>query len=42
VAAGDDEHRDALAAMKCRGRNPIAGMGWYRQTKRDFAAAAAD
>jgi hypothetical protein len=24
--------------MKGRWKNPIAGMGWYRQAKRDFAA----
>jgi hypothetical protein len=24
--------------MKGRWRHPIAGMGWYRQVKRDFAA----
>jgi hypothetical protein len=27
-----------LKEMKGRWRNPVAGMGWYRQAKRDFAA----
>jgi hypothetical protein len=38
VAAGDESHQDALKAMKGRWKNPIGGMGWYRQAKRDFAA----
>ncbi len=38
VAAGDAAHEDALKAMKGRWKHPIAGMGWYRQVKRDFAA----
>ena len=38
VAAGDDGHRPALEEMKGRWKHPIAGMGWYRQAKRDFAA----
>ena len=38
VAAGDDTHRPALKEMKGRWKNPLAGMGWYRQAKRDFAA----
>jgi hypothetical protein len=42
VADGDDSHRAALAAMKGRWKNPIAGLGWYRQTKRDFAALPHD
>jgi hypothetical protein len=37
VAAGDHSHDDALKAMKARWRRPIAGMGWYRTTKRKFA-----
>jgi predicted small metal-binding protein len=40
VAAGDASHEDALKAMKGRWKNPIAGMGWYKQTKREFAALA--
>jgi len=38
VAAGDAEHADAAAAMTARWRNPIKGMGWYRATKKAFAA----
>ena len=40
VAEGDEAHKDALAEMKGRWKHPIAGMGWYRQAKRDFAALA--
>jgi hypothetical protein len=42
VAAGDMTHETALKAMKGRWKNPIAGMGWYRQVKRDFAALPED
>ena len=42
VAAGDDAHQGALKEMKGRWRNPIAGMGWYRRTKREFAALPED
>ena len=42
VAGGDDAHDGALKAMKGRRKNPIKGMGWYRQTKRDFAALPED
>jgi hypothetical protein len=38
VAGGDSTHAGASAAMKGRWKNPIAGMGWYRKVKRDFAA----
>jgi predicted small metal-binding protein len=38
VAAGDTAHEGALKAMQGRWKNPIKGMGWYRQVKRDFAA----
>ena len=37
VDDGDDTHAGALKAMKGRWKNPIAGMGWYRSTKRRFA-----
>lgn len=37
VAGGDRSHEEALKAMKGRWRRPIAGMGWYRDTKRRFA-----
>ncbi len=38
VAGGDQTHEKALNDMKGRWKNPIAGMGWYRKAKRDFAA----
>jgi predicted secreted protein len=38
VASGDVTHKSALKEMQGRWKNPIAGMGWYRQAKRDFAA----
>ena len=38
VAGGDAEHEPALKDMKGRWKNPIAGMGWYRKAKKDFAA----
>ena len=37
VAGGDQTHEEALRAMKGRWRHPVAGMGWYRSTKRRFA-----
>ena len=42
VAAGDTTHEAALKAMKGRWKNPIGGMGWYNQTKKDFAALPED
>jgi hypothetical protein len=38
VAAGDAAHEPALTEMKGRWKHPIAGMGWYRAAKRNFAA----
>ncbi len=38
VAGGDETHREALLAMKGRWKRPLAGMAWYRNAKRDFAA----
>ena len=38
VAGGDTAHQDALHDMKGRWKNPIAGMGWYRQVKKEFKA----
>jgi hypothetical protein len=38
VANGDSAHQGALDDMKGRWKHPIAGMGWYRAAKRDFAA----
>ncbi len=42
VAGGDDAHKPALKDMKGRWRHPISGMGWYKQTKREFAELAED
>jgi hypothetical protein len=42
VAAGDSAHEGALKEMKGRWKNPIAGMGWYRKAKRDYAALPDD
>jgi len=42
VAGGDDAHGPALDAMKGRWKHPIKGMGWYRDTKRSFAALPED
>jgi hypothetical protein len=42
VAGGDERHRAALKEMQNRWKHPIAGMGWYRKAKRDFAALPQD
>ena len=42
VKGGDTVHEAAAADMKGRWRNPIKGMGWYRQAKKDFTALPAD
>jgi hypothetical protein len=42
VASGDEAHKSALKAMKGRWKNPISGLGWYRKTKREFAALPED
>jgi hypothetical protein len=42
VAGGDNTHDDALKEMKGRWKHPIAGMGWYKQAKRDFSSLAED
>ncbi len=42
VSGGDEAHKDALKDMKGRWKRPISGMGWYRRTKRDFAALPED
>ena len=42
VANGDETHRAARESMKGRWKNPIAGMGWYRSVKREFAALPED
>ena len=38
VASGDASHKEAADAMKGRWRNPIKGMGWYMNTRKEFAA----
>jgi len=38
VAEGDEMHQGALKEMQGRWKNPLSGMGWYRKTKREFAA----
>jgi hypothetical protein len=42
VSSGDETHKDALQEMKGRWKHPVAGMGWYRKAKRDFAALPED
>ena len=42
VDAGDTAHQKALSEMKGRWKNPLKGMGWYRQAKKDFAALPED
>jgi predicted secreted protein len=42
VADGDDTHQSALSDMQGRWKNPLAGMGWYRKAKREFAALPED
>jgi predicted small metal-binding protein len=38
VAAGNDDHEEALKQMTSRWKRPISGLRWYRQVQRDFAA----
>ncbi|MGN6474941.1 MAG: hypothetical protein ACTHK4_15000 [Mycobacteriales bacterium] len=42
VKAGDEAHRSAHEDMKGRWKHPIAGMGWYRASKKAFAALPED
>ena len=42
VAGGDTAHEPAHNDMKGRWKKPLAGMGWYRQAKKDFAALPED
>ena len=42
VAGGDQTHTGPLNQMKGRWRHPISGMGWYKATKRAFAALPED
>ena len=41
VKAADASHEAAHREMKGRWKHPVAGMGWYRQVKRDFAGLPA-
>ena len=42
VAKGDESHKSALKEMQGRWKHPIRGMGWYKKTKKDFAALPED
>lgn len=42
VAAGDTTHVEALQAMKGRWKHPLKGLGWYKDTKKAFAALPDD
>ena len=42
VAAGDATHEPALDEMKGRWKRPIKGMGWYKNTKKEFATLPED
>jgi hypothetical protein len=42
VAKGDETHKSALSEMQGRWKHPVSGMGWYRKTKREFAALPQD
>lgn len=38
VREGDGTHESAHEDMKGRWRHPVRSMGWYRDTKKAFAA----
>ncbi len=42
VAAGDTAHEPANKDMRGRWKHPIKGMGWYKDTKKSFAALPED
>jgi predicted secreted protein len=42
VQSGDVAHEKAHKEMQGRWKRPIAGMGWYRSTKKAFAALPED
>jgi predicted small metal-binding protein len=42
VANGDELHKDALKSMQGRWKRPIAGMKWYKETKKAFAGFPED
>jgi predicted small metal-binding protein len=39
---GDAAHQPAREEMKGRWKHPVKGMGWYRDTKKRFAALPED
>ncbi|MGY2703562.1 putative small metal-binding protein [Nocardioides sp. HB32] len=42
VADGQTDHEAALKDMKGRWKHPLKGMGWYKDTKKAFAALPED
>ncbi|MFL6001826.1 MAG: DUF1059 domain-containing protein [Nocardioides sp.] len=42
VAEGSTAHEPALREMKGRWKHPIKGMGWYKNTKKEFAELPED
>ena len=42
VAAGDTAHEPANKDMSGRWKHPLKGMGWYKDTKKAFAALPED
>ncbi|WP_024794014.1 DUF1059 domain-containing protein [Tomitella biformata] len=42
VGNGDATHADALKEMQGRWKRPVSGLGWYRKTKKAFAALPED
>jgi hypothetical protein len=42
VAGGDAAHQGALKRMQARWKNPVAGMRWYLNTRKAFAALPDD
>ncbi|HET8994529.1 MULTISPECIES: DUF1059 domain-containing protein [unclassified Rhodococcus (in: high G+C Gram-positive bacteria)] len=38
VDSGDTDHVPALEEMRKRWKHPIKAMGWYKDTKKAFAA----
>ena len=42
VAGGDAAHDGAAKSMQDRWKHPVSGMGWYRSTKKAFAALPDD
>jgi hypothetical protein len=42
VAGGDEAHTAANDAMRGRWKHPVRGLGWYRETKKAFAALPED